>query len=90
MVKRSWSEANAGPGSAPSNHAQAYENSPTDSNPRIKDATSPTMSEHRRESMVSASGRNGARDAQGDDQNDLPGITRKIKACAACRKQKVW
>ena len=96
MSKRSWHEANLpSPHSATGHHHSGASVSPTSyhspalmSSPKkVRHAEEPTpiaKAPPRPNHQRSASQTNGAQ-----NESKIPGISRKVKACAACRKQKV-
>ena len=96
--KRSWSTANEAPSTSPGgiqipnivSPAQSYHSDHMNTSPkRIRSSTedshgpSPTTKAAARTQKSISNG------ARADSVSKLPGISRKVKACAACRKQKV-
>jgi hypothetical protein len=98
MSKRSWQEANlpsphSAPGPSHSNSSTSPHSyhSPAIASPkkvRVLDAPTPIAKAPPRAPHQRTQSQTNGAIAQADNQK-IPGISRKVKACAACRKQKV-
>ena len=96
MSKRSWQEANLpSPRSAPAVQRAGSSSSPHSYNSPRQSASPKKIRNSVDEPPLIAKAppkpqrANSANGGQAEP-NKLPGISRKVKACAACRKQKVW